>query len=71
MVILYVWLFSRNSLKRFWGQVIWHLWTGWTWNPGPSVQHVAVEVFNVGGWLHMEIWLLKPRLISLQLLSTD
>ena len=39
-------LFSQKLLKRFWGQVIWHLWIGRAGNPGPSVRHVAVEVFD-------------------------
>ena len=39
-----VFLFSRNS---------WHLWIGRARHPGPApqLQHVALEVFNVGGWL--------------------
>ena len=45
-------LFSRNSLKRFWGLLLWYLWIGRAKNPGPaSPHHLAVEVFNVGGWL--------------------
>ena len=47
-----VFLFSRNLRKRFWGLVFWHLWIGRAKNPGPGFsQHLAVEVFNVGGWL--------------------
>ena len=38
-------------MKRFWGQVLWHLWIGRAGKPGPGVQHVAFEVFNVGSWL--------------------
>ena len=29
----------------------WYLWIGWARHPGPDSQGVAVEVFNVGGWL--------------------
>ena len=37
---------------RFWGWVFWYLWIGRAKNPGPgSSHHLAVEVFNVGGWL--------------------
>ena len=54
-------LFSRNSLERFWGQVIWHLWIGMARNPAPSVKHVAVEVFNVGGWLTHGILALEAQ----------
>ena len=47
-----VFLFSRNLRKRFWGLVFWHLWIGRAKHPGPSPLHqLAVEVFNVGGWL--------------------
>ena len=43
-----VFLFSRNSLVRFWGLVLWHLWIGRARNPGPGPPfHLAVEVFNV------------------------
>ena len=31
--------------------VLWHLWIGRARHPGPSTRHLAVEVFNVGGWL--------------------
>ena len=41
-----------NSGEQFWGLMFWHLWIGRAKNPGPTpLQHVAVEVFNVGGWL--------------------
>ena len=46
-----VFLFSRNLLERFWGQVLWHLWNGRARKPLPGLQHVAVEVFNVESWL--------------------
>ena len=47
-----VFLFSRNSLKWFWGLIFWYLWIGRAKNPGPgSHHHLAVEVFHVGGWL--------------------
>ena len=47
-----VFLFGRNSHKRFWGLILWYLCIGTAKNPGPgSPHHLAVEVFNVGGWL--------------------
>ena len=48
-----VFLFSRNSRSRFWGLIFWHLWIGRATHPGPAPppQHVALEVFNVEGWL--------------------
>ena len=49
----WVFLFSRNSRVRFWGLLLWLLWIGRARHPGatPLLQHVGVEVFNVGGWL--------------------
>ena len=57
-------LLGRNSMERFWGLVLWHLWIGRAQHPGPAPSfQVGVEVFNVGGWLtHMETWLLRSRL---------
>ena len=48
-----VFLLSRNSLVRFWGVVVWHLWIGRVRHPGPSPsdRFFGVEVFNVGCWL--------------------
>ena len=41
----------RNYHKRFWGLILCFLWIGRAKNPGPgSPHHLAVEVFNVGGW---------------------
>ena len=37
--------------KEFWGLVLWHLWIGRAWNPGPGVGHLALEALNVGVWL--------------------
>ena len=31
--------------------MLWHLWIGRARQPGPGPQHVAVELFNVWGWL--------------------
>ena len=49
----WVFLFSRNLTKRFWGLIFWHLWIGRARHPGPPshVRHVGVEFHNVGGWL--------------------
>ena len=44
-----VFLFSRNSGQRFWSMVLWHLWIGRARNLGLAPQHLAFEVFNVGG----------------------
>ena len=47
-----VFLFSRNSVERFWGLMLCCLWIGGAKNPGPgSPHHLAVEVLNVGGSL--------------------
>ena len=46
-----VFLFSRNSSFRWWGQVLWHLWVGRARHPGPSTCRLAIEFFNVGRWL--------------------
>ena len=42
---------TSSKKKNVGSKVLWHLWIGMARKPGPSVQHVAVEVFNVGGWL--------------------
>ena len=49
----WVFLFSRNLTKRFWGLLLWHLWIGRARHPGPPshVRHFGVEFHNVGGWL--------------------
>ena len=49
----WVFLFSRNLTKRFWGLILWHLWIGRARHPGPpsQAQHVSIEFHNVGGWL--------------------
>ena len=45
-------LFSRNPQQRFCGLVFWYLWIGRAKHPGPSPPHqLAVEDFNVAGWL--------------------
>ena len=47
-----VFLFSRNSRVRFWVLIFWYLWIGRAKHPGPGLPcHLAIEVFNVGGWL--------------------
>ena len=48
-----VFLFSRNSRKRFLGLVFWHFWIGRARHPGPSSNspQLGIEVLNVGGWL--------------------
>ena len=49
----WVFLFSRNPTKRFWGLIFWHFWTGRARHPGPPSrpQHLSLEFHNVGGWL--------------------
>ena len=44
---------SRNSIKYFWGLVLWHLWMGRARHPGPPSQprHLCLEFDDVGGWL--------------------
>ena len=75
MVMMHVWfiglkvrsragffLFSRNSKVRFWRLVIWYLWIGRAWNPGPGLaHHFGVEVFNAGGWLTHGELILEAR----------
>ena len=49
----WVFLFSRNPTKRFWGLIFWHFWAGRARHPGPPSQPklVSLEFHNVGGWL--------------------
>ena len=47
----WVFLYSRYSLRRWWGKVLWLLWVGRARHPGPFSGSMTVEVFNVGGWL--------------------
>ena len=49
----WVFLFSRNPTKRFWGLIFWHFCAGRARHPGPPSQpySVSLEFFNVGGWL--------------------
>ena len=47
----WVFLYSRYSLKKWWGKVLWLLWIGRARHPGPFSGAMTVEVFNVGGWL--------------------
>ena len=49
----WVFLFSRNPTKRFWGINILAFWAGRARHPGPPSQphHVSLEFHNVGGWL--------------------
>ena len=36
----------------FWGLILWYLWIGRAKHPAPGPScHLAIEVFNVGGWL--------------------
>ena len=41
---LWVFLFRRNSMERFWGLVLWHLWVGRAKHPGPPSlsRHVGI-----------------------------
>ena len=52
-LLFLVFLYSRNSTKRFLGLILWHFWAGRTRHPGPLSQlhSVSLEFFNVGGWL--------------------
>ena len=48
-LLMWVFLFSRDSRVRLWGLILWHFWIGRARHPGPAPPcHVAVEVFNVG-----------------------
>ena len=49
----WVFLFSRNLTKKFWGKIFWHFWAGRARHPGPpsQPQHFSLEFHNVGGWL--------------------
>ena len=49
----WVFLFSRNPTRRFWGLIFWHFWAGRARHPGPpsQPQHVSLEFHHVGGWL--------------------
>ena len=54
-------LFSWSFLKRWWSKVFWHLCIGRARHPGPSNDGLAIEVFNVGGWLtHEDLVLEAP-----------
>ena len=65
-----IFLFSRNSSYRFWGQVLWHLWIGRARHPGPSSCQLGIEVFNVVDGARTGTWLWRLRLTFLRLLST-
>ena len=47
----WVFLYSRYSLKRWWGKVLWLMWITRARHPGPFSGVMTVEVFNVSGWL--------------------
>ena len=47
----WVFLYSRYTLKKWWGKVLWLLWIGRARHPGLFSGAMTVEVFNVGGWL--------------------
>ena len=50
--ITWVFLVSRTSMKRFWGELLWVLWIGRARHPGPfGAGSLGLEAFNVGGWL--------------------
>ena len=56
-----VFLYSRYSLRRWWGKVLWLLWVGRARHPGPFSGSMSVEVFNIGGWLtHGDLALETP-----------
>ena len=48
---LFVFLLSRISVFLWSGLVLWHLWIGRAWHPGPGSVPFHIEVLNVGGWL--------------------
>ena len=66
---VFVFLYSRYSLKRWWGRVLWLLWIGRARHPGPFSGSMTVEVFMSEVGLLMGIWCWRPMLISLLLLS--
>ena len=37
-----------NSRRRFVGLLVWVLYIGWAWHPGPGLD---IKIINVGGWL--------------------
>ena len=61
-----VFLLSRNSLERFWEQVLWHLWICKARKPGPGQQHAGVEVFNVGRWLAHRDFALEAQVVVVE-----
>ena len=39
-------------MKRFWGKVLWLLWVGRAWHPGPiGGGALSLDALNIGGWL--------------------
>ena len=61
-----VFLFSRNSRVRFWGLILRYLWIGGAKHLGPGLPcHLAIEVFNVGGWLTHGDLALEAKIVFL------
>ena len=42
---------GKQSIRYFWGVIIWMLSTGWARHPGPRPPGCSVEFLNVGGRL--------------------
>ena len=56
-----VFLFSRNSQKRFWGLILWYLWIGRAKHPGPGLLEVGLLMVT----LHWRLKLIFWRLLSI------
>ena len=55
-----VFFVSRIPLSKYWGKMLWHLWIGRARHPGPSLNDLDIEVFNIGGFLTHGDYALEP-----------